>query len=57
MFYVYFLRGIDWEGSQCCQNALGHTHRRRQHQPGRVQQVGSQCFQKECGTGFIYIFY
>ena len=36
-----FLRGIDWDGSQCCQNALGHAHRRRQRQPGRVQQVGS----------------
>ena len=38
---VFFSRGIDWEGSRCCQNALGHAHRRRQRQPGRVQQVGS----------------
>ena len=29
------------EGSWCSQKALGHAHRRRQRQPGRVQQVGS----------------
>ena len=55
-FMCIFLRGIDWYGSQCCQNALGHAHRRRQRQPGRVQQVDSQCFQTECGTCFICIF-
>ena len=28
---------------------------RRQRQPGRVQQVGSSCFQIECGTCSIFI--
>ena len=41
VLFVFFLQGINWDGSQCCQNALEHAHRRRQRQPGRVQQVGS----------------
>ena len=51
-----FSREIHWDRSQCCQNALGHAHQRRQPQPDRVQLVGCQCFQSECGTCFIYIF-
>ena len=41
MFNLYFLRGIDWEGSQSCQNTLECAQWRRQRQPGRVQQVDS----------------
>ena len=26
MLYLYFSRGVDWEGSQCCKNALGHAY-------------------------------
>ena len=56
VLFVFFLLEARLKGSWCCQNTLGHAHRRRQRQLGRVQQVGSRCFQIKCGTCFICIF-
>ena len=41
-----FSRKSDWEWSQICRRPLRHAHRRRQRQPGRVQQVGTSYFKK-----------
>ena len=41
-FIYIFQQGARLEGSESCLKALGHTitHRRRQCQPGKIQQVG-----------------
>ena len=51
-----FLRGIDREGSRCCQNALGHAHRHRQRQPVRAGQLMSLKFSNQHMAHVLCVF-
>ena len=52
-----FLQGIDREGSQCCQNALGHAHRHRQRQPVRAGQEMSSKFSNQHVAHVLCVFF
>ena len=58
MFYIQFLREINWEwlSSDKPDAIYSHAHRRRQHQPARVPKVGTSYFQKHTWHMF-YIQY